>query len=309
MNTENPQKILVSIICDCYNHEKYIRACLDGFVMQECNFLFEVLVHDDASTDNSASIIKEYEEKYPNIIKPIYQTINQYSSGGNIWGNFQFPRANGKYIAICEGDDYWTDPLKLQKQVVFLEENPDFAIVSSKAQILHEDKLGEIIGDPFNKQDYFFNDFFTRNNLITCTILFLKSNINFESFEKIYFGDWMLYCNILNEHKGKKAKVLNETFAHYRIHSAGAMAKLNHITSIEKHWVQILEINKYFKVSYSRYDKQVIKKYAVELYVHYLKTKATDKAMMIAKQCYKLLRFKAPFRTFLSYYRYRNKLS
>ena len=81
------------------------------------------------------------------------------------------------------------------------------------------------------------------------------------------------------------------------------------IDYIEISFQGVFEINKYFKVSYSTYDKQVIKKYAIEQYVHYLKTKSTDKTLMIAKQCSKLLRFKAPFRTFLSYYRYRNKLS
>lgn len=127
--------VAVSIICNAYNHEKYIAQCLDGFVMQKTNFAFEVLVHDDASTDGTANIIREYEKKYPQIIKPIYQTENQYSKGGIT--RFQYPRVKGKYIAFCEGDDYWTDPLKLQKQYNALEANPDVDICTHATVMLN----------------------------------------------------------------------------------------------------------------------------------------------------------------------------
>ena len=120
--------IAVSIICNAYNHEKYIAKALQSFVMQKTDFAFEVLVHDDASTDNTAKIIKEYEEKYPDLIKAIYQTENQYSKGHGIVGKIQWGRAKGKYIAMCEGDDYWTDPLKLQKQYDALEAHPEVDI-------------------------------------------------------------------------------------------------------------------------------------------------------------------------------------
>ena len=113
--------ILVSVVCDVYNHEPYLRQCFDGFVMQKTNFKFEVLVHDDASTDKSAEIIIEYTNKYPDIFKPIIQKENQYSKGVGIWKTYQFPRVKGKYVAFCEGDDYWIDPLKLQKQVTAIE--------------------------------------------------------------------------------------------------------------------------------------------------------------------------------------------
>ena len=119
---------LVSIRCTVYNHEPFLRQCLDGFVMQETSFPFEAIVHDDASTDGSAAIIREYAEKYPDIIKPIYETENQHSkrdgSIGRIMDAAIHPSA--KYIALCEGDDYWTDPHKLQIQVDFLESHPDY---------------------------------------------------------------------------------------------------------------------------------------------------------------------------------------
>ena len=121
MRTKKTEDIIVSIITLTYNHEPYIRECLDGNLMQQTSFKFELLIHDDASTDNTANIIREYAAKYPNIIKPIYQTENQYSQKVPIGCTYLYPRAQGKYIALCEGDDYWTDPLKLQKQVDFLE--------------------------------------------------------------------------------------------------------------------------------------------------------------------------------------------
>ncbi len=118
-------QIKVSVLCTAYNHEKYIRQCLDGFVSQKTDFAFEVLINDDASTDNTAKIIREYEEKYPEIIKPVYQTENQHSQKIKITSDILFPRAKGKFIALCEGDDYWIDDYKLQKQVDALETHPD----------------------------------------------------------------------------------------------------------------------------------------------------------------------------------------
>lgn len=132
------ENVMVSICCIVYNHESYIRQCLDGFIMQKTNFVYEIVIHDDASTDKTAEIIREYEAKYPNIIKPIYQKENQYSKGIQISATYNLPRAKGKYIALCEGDDYWTDPLKLQKQVDFLEINLEYSGCVHQATILSD---------------------------------------------------------------------------------------------------------------------------------------------------------------------------
>lgn len=128
--------IEVSVICNAYNHEKYIGRALESFVLQRTDFKFEVLVHDDASTDGTADIIREYEKKYPELIKPIYQTENQYSKYGGVNRKFQFPRARGKYYAICEGDDYWTDPLKLQKQYDLMEQHPEVDMCSHGSVVI-----------------------------------------------------------------------------------------------------------------------------------------------------------------------------
>ena len=118
-------EIMVSICCLTYNHEPYIRDCLEGFVNQKTNFKFEVIIHDDASTDKTADIIREYESKYPDIIKPIYQTENQYSQGIKFGKKYIYPKMRGKYVAFCEGDDYWCDNNKLQKQFDFFDFYPE----------------------------------------------------------------------------------------------------------------------------------------------------------------------------------------
>lgn len=130
--------IKVSVICLAYNHENYIRKCLEGFVIQETNFDFEVLVHDDASSDKTTNIIREYEEKYPQIIKPIYQQTNQYSKGVKIIAEILMPLVKGKYVAFCEGDDYWTDKYKIQKQFDALEANLDCYMCVGKVRCVRE---------------------------------------------------------------------------------------------------------------------------------------------------------------------------
>ena len=142
MTEHNDNQIIVSISCITYNHAPYIRQCLDGFLMQQTNFAYEVLIHDDASTDGTTEIIKEYEAKYPDIIKPIYEDENQWVKGRRGSAVFNFPRAKGKYIALCEGDDYWTDPLRLQKQVYFLEKHQECSLCCHQYDMLSSENIG-----------------------------------------------------------------------------------------------------------------------------------------------------------------------
>jgi glycosyltransferase involved in cell wall biosynthesis len=135
---------LVSVCCITYNHVSYISEALDSFLMQKTNFPFEILVHDDASTDGTNKIILEYTEKYPGIIRAVIQTENQYSKAGLIAHRFLFPKAKGNYIALCEGDDYWTDRAKLQKQVQFLEDHPEYVITYTNSQPFDEKGLVNI---------------------------------------------------------------------------------------------------------------------------------------------------------------------
>ena len=133
----------ISVCCITFNHEKYIEEALHGFLMQQTKVPFEILIHDDASTDSTQEILKGYQAKYPNLIFGIYQTENQWSKGvKRINPDFNFSRAKGKYIAMCEGDDFWTDPFKLQKQYEYLEANPDCSVCFT-ATTLYQDKNPE----------------------------------------------------------------------------------------------------------------------------------------------------------------------
>lgn len=134
----------VSVRCLAYNHEKYIEQCLDGFLMQETTFSFEVVIHDDASTDHTADIIRKYEKIFPHILKPIYETENQYSKGDGSLGRIIDAAIRGKYTAVCEGDDYWTDPKKLQLQYEAMEQNPECTIAFHRVEFVNIDreKLG-----------------------------------------------------------------------------------------------------------------------------------------------------------------------
>lgn len=174
------KEVLVSIKCLVYNHEPYLRQCLDGFVMQKTNFVFEAIVHDDASTDSSAAIIREYAEKYPNIIKPIFETENQYSKKDGSLGRIMNAaiHPNAKYIALCEGDDYWIDPYKLQKQVDFLESNEDYGLSFTDCKVFHEDRA--ILEEPKRDctdlpiDDCYFNLLLEKNVIPTLTVVVRK---------------------------------------------------------------------------------------------------------------------------------------
>lgn len=171
---DKPYPVLVSISCVTYNHSSYIRECLDGFLMQKTNFVFEVLIHDDASTDGTSDIINEYKKKYPDIIKPIYQTENQYSKGISPTRMFNYPRAKGKYIALCEGDDYWTDLYKLQKQVDFLEANPDYGMCYTQAKVFIQNQKS-FSAKNIGKRTTSFEDLLHHNCIPTLTTCVRKN--------------------------------------------------------------------------------------------------------------------------------------
>lgn len=223
---------LVSVLCQAYNHGKYIEQCLNGILMQKTSFPFEVLVHDDASTDDTADVVREFELRYPEIIKPIYQTVNQYSQKKKVFSRIQLPRATGKYIAICEGDDYWTDPGKLQKQVDFLEANKDFAICFHSLNI---ENKGMIFDDLITNDIPDITDIreLTRRNYIpTPTIVFRN--------RKMQLPDWYFECYatdyaffMLNAKYGKIKKI-PDVMAVYRIHESNQWANLPYIEQVRR---------------------------------------------------------------------------
>ncbi len=136
---------LVTICCTAFNHEYYIERALDGFLMQETTFPFEVIVHDDVSTDRTVEIIREFENRFPSIIKPVYEVENQYSKNDGSLRRIMYEKAKGKYIALCEGDDYWCDSDKIQQQAEALEEHPECTIAFCKVQFV--DQTGKLLSN------------------------------------------------------------------------------------------------------------------------------------------------------------------
>ncbi len=221
--------LLVSICCLTYNHKNYIIQALDSFLQQKTNFEFEILIHDDASKDGTMDIIREYEVKYLNIIKPLYEKENQWVKGRRGSAVFNFPRARGKYIALCEGDDHWTDPLKLQKQVDFLESNRDYAMVAT--DIILVDKENKLIPQnnivltqrALRKPDVNFFDLLQTNLINTLTVC-VRTDIIQELANEVVNRDlWFVidkwfWLNIAMKYK---IRLFDEKTAAYRIHQDG----------------------------------------------------------------------------------------
>lgn len=217
----NNQQPLVSINCLVYNHEPYLRQCLDGFVMQKTNFPFEAIVHDDASTDCSANIIREYAEKYPDIIKPIFEIENQYSKrDGSLW-RIMNDACKGKYIALCEGDDYWIDDCKLQKQVDFMELNPEYSLCCSNYKIYSQKKQCFIPNKKIYSTDF---DLDKNTNLKswttkTLTVFYRKSCLDIKKINIFPLNrDVHMFYAILMNGKGR---YFSDTMGVYRVHSGG----------------------------------------------------------------------------------------
>lgn len=218
---------LVSVITLAYNHKDYIRTCLEGILMQKTSFNFELIIHDDASTDGTAEIIREYESKYPDIVKPIYQLENQYSRGVSIGKTFLYPRAKGQYIAECEGDDYWTDPLKLQKQVDIFRADNEVGFVYTAFKLVN--KEGAFMQNTYsvNKQlsrsktGYIFPSLLRNNFPQTLTVMFKKELMCDLNEYYSYSYDWPLFIHICGK---SKAVFLKDFTGCYRVNPNGIMA-------------------------------------------------------------------------------------
>lgn len=212
---------VVSIICPVYNHGKYIAQTLDGFVTQKTDFPFEIIVHDDASTDNTVVVLKEYEIKYPGLFSNIYQKENQFSKSIHNGSKTTFAKARGKYLTLCEGDDFWNDSYKLQKQVDFLEKNPGYVGCFHNVEERYENddnKASFLYCDYPESRDLSFGDLSFSNTIPTCSVVF-RSKL-FEKFPDWFYqlkiGDWPLH--LLNAQFGNYW-YLPKIMAVHRIHT------------------------------------------------------------------------------------------
>lgn len=191
---------LVSVKCTTYNHNQYIANALDSFLMQKTTFPFEIIVHDDASTDNTAKIIHEYEKKYPLIIKPIYEKENQYSKHDGSLNRIINKKIKGKYIAFCEGDDYWIDNQKIQKQYDFMENHKECVLCVHNTKIIdaNSNKTLRLFND-FDKSKYLKPEdvFFGWKVHTSSYFIDKKFYFNFpvlKNQSKYWFGDYMILC-------------------------------------------------------------------------------------------------------------------
>lgn len=221
MENNNIKTPLVSIRCLVYNHEPFLRECLDGFIMQKTNFAFEAIVHDDASTDRSAAIIREYAEKYPDIIKPIYETENQYSKGDGSLSRIMNAAIHPavKFIAMCEGDDYWTDPYKLQKQVDIMTNDDKVMLVHSKVKLRADYRVFDDISIKTQQKNTPLA-LLMANQITTLTVLFRRDimqkaqELIAQSRIRFPMGDYPLWLAIALH---GKIVLLNDCTGVYRV--------------------------------------------------------------------------------------------
>lgn len=259
---KNNTQPLVAIKCLVYNHEPYLRDCLEGFVMQQTDFPFVAIVHDDASTDKSADIIREYATKYPDIIKPIYETENQYSKADGSLGrvmNTAIDATGAKYVAMCEGDDYWTDPCKLQKQVAFLETHEDYDMVCGR-YVRYWQSYGK-----YDTDDH-FSFLFPNNEYIAdftidafpwipqvLTIMYRRNlndklNRTFYKHLKYTYDVPFLYAVM----RCSKIGIMNDVFGIYRKHDGGIYSGLTGCDGVRKAVETYYDIYKYDKTEIIR---------------------------------------------------------
>lgn len=213
---------MVSISCKTYMHENYIRDTIDGFLIQECNFKVEILIHDDASTDKTADVVREYELKYPQLFKNTYQVENQFRKNPRTEKYVTPHKRTGKYVARCEGDDFWTDPLKLQKMVSFMEENPDFSICHHNLKLISEIPGEEscLINPPDQPEVSTIYDLAKGNFIGNASCLFRNGlySISPEWVDRAPIGDYVSHMLVAQY---GKIKYFREVMGVYRVHKGG----------------------------------------------------------------------------------------
>ena len=277
---------LVSVCCMTYNHDKFISQCLDGIIQQKGNFSIEILIHDDASSDHTRQIIEFYRDKYPDIIKPLYQEINQYSRGVNIWNTYMFPLVKGEYIAICDGDDYWIDQYKLEKQITFLQKYADYNLVYTNKIVINELGTRVIRNHPKYLSGNLFVNLLSGGNPITTSTVCIRTHDAFEIMDivnsipfRTVMGDLQLWLALAI--KGK-FKYLAFKSTVYRLSSISLSHSLSvnreirfskHEYFIKKYLVDIFQVNIDKNILERTYYKNTIRRlfsFRKEIFLSYV---------------------------------------
>ncbi len=229
-NSNQSLKPLCSFLCITYNHIDFIEQCLIGFLEQETTFPFEIIIHDDCSTDGTDRIIKEYQSKYPQIIKAMYEEENQYSKGDKgkpFWAIMH--NMAGKYIALCEGDDYWNDIHKIQKQVAFLESNPEFVgcyheciMPKDNSHILYDNLDRDKVSSGLSLQRR--EVFMSLRTLCYRNVIDYSQPIISHYLQRIFNGD--VFVNALLGAYGSVKFLSDINPSYYRLHAGGIYSSL-----------------------------------------------------------------------------------
>lgn len=239
-------EIVVSIVCITYNHVGFIAQTLESLINQNLNVKFEILLYDDCSTDGTTKIVKQYANNYPELIKPIINEENKYAQDRHFSWEFCFSKAKGKYIAICEGDDYWTDMNKLEKQLEVMESDPTITLCYSSAFLhFNDDKEHSIkkVGRSFKDIEMFY-----RNPVPTLTVMFKKESLNgfweLVSPEKSDWiqSDYQVWLWLMN--KGKVV-YLEQPMAAYRVLNGSASRPVE-LKSQYKYRKSIINVSTFF---------------------------------------------------------------
>lgn len=213
---------LVCVRCITFKHEKFIAQCLEGFLIQETDFPFEVIVHDDASPDKTASIIREYEARYPKIIKPFYETENQWKKQDGTFTRILTGLLKRKYVAMCEGDDYWTDPHKLQEQIDFLESHPDYSMIFHDASIVdaEDNPSSEKPYIQLEDRDYTASELYENWVVPTASMVYKRDVLSFKIKNPLNILNGDIFLVEKCAHSGK-VRCINKKMSAYRKHAGG----------------------------------------------------------------------------------------
>lgn len=261
-----------SVLVTTYNHEGFISQALESVLMQEVNFEFEIIVGEDCSSDRTRDIVTKYHECYADKIRVILPEKNLGFNGNKIFER-QIEAAKGQYIALLDGDDYWTAPHKLQVQVEYLDKHPECAICFHNAKVVHEDEGGQEawLWNPAGQREVTtLEDILMDNYIATCTTMFRRGLIGSlpDWYRDIFAADWALH--ILNAEHGKIAYI-NEVMGVYRYHQAGLYSPLSPQEKQLDTLKFLRQMNIYTAFKYDRIIRTGISKYFIDWTEEYLK--------------------------------------
>lgn len=254
---------VVSVVMITYGHASFIEEAINGVLMQECNFDYELIISNDCSPDNTNELVEKLLESHPkkHLVRYFNHNVNKGMMLNFTWAVEQ--ASNSKYIALCEGDDFWTDSKKLQKQVRFLDENTNYNLAFHNTLILKPDGNLKKCNDWTIEKTFEFKDF-TSSNFANTTSLLYRNNISPfpEWFYNLAAGDWAII--LLNAEKGK-IYYMPETMATYRLHEGGVWSSTTYEEMLTKGIELMKKLDAVFEYKYNHYFDEGIKKRTIAL--------------------------------------------